>query len=231
MRGERLILFLKDPGGRVKTRLAVQLGAALARETYRAMVADLLANLEPVQELIVPYLDPDGCAPGSPGAGCAGWDLPRRRLQRGADLGERMAGAFREVFGEGARRVLLIGSDIPQVDASLIRSYMRRLGRHDMVFGPAADGGYYLIGLRPGSLDRRLFQGISWSTERVYRQTLERARWLGLSCFSGPVLRDIDTLEDLLAVAAGQPRGRLAALAASLAGEKGAGRWPDTLTT
>jgi glycosyltransferase A (GT-A) superfamily protein (DUF2064 family) len=70
-----------------------------------------------------------------------------------------------------------------------------------MVLGPALDGGYYLIGFRRESYRPQLFQGIPWSTEAVGRLTLESARRLGLDCWRGPSLRDIDTIEDLRALA------------------------------
>ena len=198
----RLAVFFKNPvAGQVKTRLARRLGDEQALAAYRAMAADLLSNLEPLREIVVPYFDSlpaEGSSLFSEkrrpeaDAGCAGI-----RIQQGRDLGERMAGAFRELFAEGVDEVLLIGSDIPQIDSFLIAGYFQALQAHDVVIGPAADGGYYLIGFSRESFAEELFEGIDWSTERVYRQTLERARSAGLSVHSGPTLRDIDTYEDL----------------------------------
>jgi rSAM/selenodomain-associated transferase 1 len=165
------------------------------------MAADLLSNLEPLRDIVVPFFDslpaegsglfPENNQPGTD-AGCSGI-----RLQQGGDLGERMAEAFRELFAEGADEVLLIGSDIPQIDSFLIAGYFQALQAYDVVIGPAADGGYYLIGFTRKSFEEDLFERIDWSTERVYRQTLERARKQGLSVHSGRTLRDIDTYEDL----------------------------------
>ena len=186
----RLAVFFKNPvAGKVKTRLARHLGEAQALAAYQAMAADLLSNLEAVRELVVPFFD---SLPDEAGLGVEGL-----RLQRGRGLGERMADAFRRLFAEGVDEALLIGSDIPQIDSFLIAGYFQALEAHDLVIGPAADGGYYLIGFHRRSFAPALFRGIDWSTERVYRQTLERARSQGLAVYSGKTLRDIDTYEDL----------------------------------
>jgi hypothetical protein len=196
----RLLLFFRPPRlGRVKTRLAAAVGAQEALRHYRGLLRGLLERLEPLRsELLLYAAEP--------------WDDPARddgepwlrgreiRLQRGADLGERMAGAFAETFAAGAERVLLAGSDIPDFDAALAELYFRELANHPMVLGPARDGGYYLIGFRPDSFRPEIFRGPSWGSQSVARQTLEAARSLGLDCYCGQVLQDIDTGEDLRAL-------------------------------
>jgi hypothetical protein len=94
------------------------------------------------------------------------------RAQVSGALGARLAAAFRRHFREGAPRVILIGSDCPAVDAGLVSRAVAGLGEHDLVLGPAHDGGYYLIGLRAPA--PQLFRGISWSTGAVVEQTLTR---------------------------------------------------------
>jgi rSAM/selenodomain-associated transferase 1 len=115
--------------------------------------------------------------------------------QSGGTLGERLADATNRAFTEGAHRVVVIGTDSPWLDEALIEEAFLSQERADLVLGPAADGGYYLVGLAkpvPG-----LFHGISWSTNQVLNQTLAAARRLG---FVASLLRrdyDIDQLEDL----------------------------------
>ena len=165
------------------------------------MVEDLLTNIGPLAPISLYYLGGDG-AEGTP-TGPEQGPFPalppdRLRRQRGADLGERMSSAFAEVFVRtGTDRVLLIGSDIPHITADLLEDYFSKLDEHDVVLGPAEDGGYYLVGLHRTSFTPALFEDIPWSTGRVRRETVRRAEKLGLSVYLGPTLRDIDTLEDL----------------------------------
>jgi rSAM/selenodomain-associated transferase 1 len=120
------------------------------------------------------------------------------RAQPAGTLGSRLIAAFRHHFQAGARRVILMGSDCPGVDVPLVSKAFGSLKEHDLVLGPAQDGGYYLIGLqRP---EPRLFRRVSWSTDSVLAQTLLRARRLGLRSAILPTLRDIDTPEDAAAL-------------------------------
>jgi glycosyltransferase A (GT-A) superfamily protein (DUF2064 family) len=111
-----------------------------------------------------------------------------------------MMNAFKEQFSRGMEKVLLIGSDIPSLDGSLIERYFKQLDTHDVVIGPAADGGYYLIGMRRDSFVPSLFTRMVWSTATVYSVTVERLRNRKMSWYAGPVLQDIDTLDDLVQV-------------------------------
>ena len=199
---DRVILFLKSfQAGHVKTRLAASLGDSGALEIYTAVVADLLTKLEPLRDLVVPYFDvlpsPAGHPIDQPPSISSLLSRGLLKVQRGEDLGQRMSSAFQEVFEAGAERAVLIGSDIPHIDADLLQGYFSALGRFPMVLGPAADGGYCLIGFQRERYDAAVFQGIQWSTERVLQQTLNKARSLGLPCHVGMELQDIDTLEDL----------------------------------
>ena len=117
--------------------------------------------------------------------------------QRGASLGERMHAVFVDLCHVGYRQVILVGSDIATLRASLVRKACDSLqqGRSDVVLGPADDGGYYLIGL--GRPERRLFSGITWSTASVLEQTLARARQLELGVHMVPGTYDIDLASDM----------------------------------
>jgi hypothetical protein len=104
--------------------------------------------------------------------------------------------------------VLVIGTDIPDISSGLLAAAAAALQRHDAVLGPAADGGYYLLGLR--RLPRGLFEGIAWSTETVCQRQLDNAARLGLDVAplgTLPVLRDIDTAQDLSAWLSSLPQG------------------------
>jgi len=202
---DRIILFLKNfRAGRVKTRLAAHLGAEGALAVYTSMVSGLLERLAPLRDMLVPYIDalPSG---EDPAFGVLR-TLPGMRLQHGKDLGERMSNAFQEVFASGADRAVLIGSDIPRINRELLEGYLASLRSYPMTIGPTADGGYYLIGFRAERFDPSVFRGIDWSTDRVFTQTLDRARSLRLDSRIGKRLRDIDTVEDLEAFVDSEPR-------------------------
>ena len=115
-------------------------------------------------------------------------------IQQGEDLGQRMSTAFEKLF-KNHQSVVLIGCDLPDLTSALIAKAFDALQNNDLVIGPSCDGGYYLIGLNEHAPE--LFEEISWSTEKVLKQTLERAEQLSLKVHLLDQLRDIDTLEDL----------------------------------
>lgn len=211
---ERIILFLKSfQAGRVKTRLAARLGDRGALNVYAAMVADLLVELNPLLNILVPYFDVPPDPSDHPPSVNSLMSRGLLKVQRGRDLGERMSNAFQEVFAAGVERAILIGSDIPQIDSELLEDYLAELRTCPMVVGPAVDGGYYLIGFQRRHFDPSLFDDIEWSTEGVLEQTLDKTRSLELDCYIGTKLQDVDTVEDLESVAASDlPAGSLAEL-------------------
>jgi rSAM/selenodomain-associated transferase 1 len=191
VRAELLIIFVKAPRpGTVKTRLAREIGEAAACAAYCRMVNDLrsnLARLEPVEirftpddarKEVVQWLRP-------------GWRLAPQGV---GELGTRLQAAFAQAFASGSKRVVVIGSDCPTVTASDIELGWNELQAHDMVIGPAQDGGYWLIGLR--SARPRLFQEINWSTSTVLVETLKRAEAAGLKVKLMRQRSDIDSPAD-----------------------------------
>jgi rSAM/selenodomain-associated transferase 1 len=191
-----VVVFVKHPRpGEVKTRLVPALGAEGAAGLYRVLVEAALAATTPAAgefERLV-FFDPPAAADAM-----RAW-LPGVRLRRqgGGDLGARMADAFERVFARGASRVAIVGSDVPGVDRRRVVEALEALDAADVVLGPAADGGYYLIALsRPRP---ELMEGVPWSTPAVLDATLARASTLGLKVHRQPVLRDLDTIEDLRA--------------------------------
>jgi rSAM/selenodomain-associated transferase 1 len=190
-----LLVLLKHPrAGRVKTRLAADIGIEPAANLYRAWIGIVFEQLQPLRgEIrIVAYFD------GAPATEFAAW----KELadvwwpQPSGDLGRRLAAGF-ETAHRDRGPVAAIGTDCLEIDASLIVDAFSRLCDHDVVFGPANDGGYYLIGTAkhlPG-----FFDALPWSTPQIlsaHRSVCQRAGWT-VSLL--PPRRDIDTREDWLA--------------------------------
>ena len=190
-------VFAKAPvEGRVKTRLAADVGDARAVEIYRAMGRSTLDALRGGSYRLIVFgtpADPDSLT------SIADWlsrDGIEVKAQSGGDLGRRMANAAEDVLAE-AKAVVIVGTDIPGIDEATVTEAFRRLRDHDVVIGPATDGGYYLVGLscpRP-----ELFEGIEWSTSRVLAQTLDRITSHGLSVALLEEKSDVDTVDDLSA--------------------------------
>jgi rSAM/selenodomain-associated transferase 1 len=118
--------------------------------------------------------------------------------QVGDDLGARMNQACESMFARGYSRVVIIGTDVPTVPFDHLAQARAQLESHDLVLGPALDGGYYLIGLKRTTPE--LFTGIPWSTNQVLKLTQEKATSLGLSTTLIQPWRDVDTREDLQAI-------------------------------
>ncbi len=174
--------------GRVKTRLSPALPPRLACELYRGMLRDALAAAQAASadHRTLWWAEPlaGGPDPDVP----PDWTVAR---QRGGDLGERLADAFAALLRAPADRALVMGADCPALDGSRIGAALARLEEHDMVVGPALDGGYTLIGLqRPCPA---LFEDVPWSTPQVLARTLERAAALGLRVARLEPLADLDT--------------------------------------
>ncbi len=189
-----LIVFLKHPKpGAVKTRLAPALGAETAAALYRALAEEVLVATAPrlgEYETLV-FFDPPEAVEEM-----RAW-LPGARLrpQCAGDLGVRMAEAFARTFERGARRVAIIGTDVPAMTRETVAGALADLEESDVVVGPAEDGGYYLLALREPRPE--LFENVAWSTPTVLEETLARAATAGLRVQQLQRLRDIDTLEDL----------------------------------
>lgn len=194
-----VIAFVKEPTpGRVKTRLCPPLSHAQAADLYSAFARDTIVALAQVPGARVQVAYAARSASDSPawlGPAAGEW-FP----QHGADLGERMNAAFERVFAQGARRVIIVGSDIPDLGPERVAAAFLALERRDLVLGPADDGGYYLVGLsRPCD---ELFRSMEWSTPDVLDQTIGRAERMGLSLELLESCRDVDTAEDLAALQA-----------------------------
>ena len=188
---EQLVIFVKAPRpGTVKTRLAETLGAVAACDAYRQLVDRLLAQLSSLRQVELRFTPHDADAEVKHWLR-ASWTA---RPQGTGDLGARLPAAFAENFASGASRVVIIGSDYAAVTPADVQEAWGALELHDVVLGPARDGGYWLIGLR--SPQPALFHDIAWSTSSVLAQTLARAQAAGLRVQRLRELTDVDTAED-----------------------------------
>ncbi len=193
----RLLLFAKDPvPGDVKTRLIVPGGltARQAASLHAALVADLSRRLEAgCWDLVLMWSLSKG---DDPPADLAPAGVPWRR-QRGRDLGERLYRGL-EWAASGAGYAAAVGSDHPELELARVEMAFDLLAAgRDAALGPARDGGYYLIALRREAVDRRLFDGVAWSTPSVLSETLSRCGELGLDVALLPEEDDLDTVDDL----------------------------------
>jgi len=174
--------------GRGKRRLAAGIGALGAWRFYRTALAGLLRRLQRDPRWVLWLaVTPDRTA------GERGWPVRTRRVgQGGGDLGERMARTMRK---RPPGRVVLVGSDIPDIRPRHIAEAFRALGCNDFVFGPAGDGGYWLVGAhRTAALPAGLFDGVRWSTEHALADTLASLPRAGSVRFV-TMLEDVDDLE------------------------------------
>lgn len=178
-----LVVFAKAPAlGRVKSRLAAGVGASAALAFYRRTLTTLLLRVGSDRRWRTALaVTPDRAKGGRL------WPvrLPRRP-QGGGDLGVRMSRVFRR-WPPGP--VVLIGADIPAITAAHIQRAFRALGNADAVFGPARDGGYWLVGLRRGPRLPGIFDDVRWSTKHALADTLANLK--------GRRVALVDTLDDI----------------------------------
>lgn len=192
-----LIVFVKAPvPGKVKTRLQMPLSALQAARVYEAFVQDTVdcARRSGKAAVSVAY-EPHPKRPDLT------WleNSPPWFPQADGDLGARLIAAFDRAFRGGASKVVVIGSDCPDLDPDILRETFAHLDDVQAVLGPAEDGGYYLVGLRAPML--HLFTKMGWSGSEVLKHTLGRLRLRGESFRLLPIRSDVDTFGDLKALA------------------------------
>ena len=191
-----LILFTRYPeAGKAKTRLIPVLGAEGAANLHRQMTEYAIAQIKKLQSS--QPLSVEVHFTGGNFQLMQAWlgnEFIYRQQSEG-DIGFRMASAFQTAFSNNIDKVIIIGSDCPNLNYQILAEAFRSLDRNDVVLGPATDGGYYLIGLRRFIPD--IFIGINWSTSEVFRQTVEIAGKINLNMAYLTELSDIDRPEDL----------------------------------
>jgi rSAM/selenodomain-associated transferase 1 len=186
----KLIIFVKnEEAGKVKTRLAKSVGNEKALEIYRKLLGytfDQVQPLKVIKEVCYSrFIEEDDL-----------WNEGSysKQLQEGDVLGERMSKAFKRSFEKGMERVVIIGSDCAELTTDILREVFSRLKDHDIVIGPAGDGGYYLLGM--SKFISELFTDISWSTGAVLEQTLKKADEENATYYKLQELHDVDIEAD-----------------------------------
>lgn len=191
----QLLIFARHPVlGQGKTRLASTIGPAAALAVYQELLAHTRAATDGVGSVKALWLAGDVPPSGTPFAEWAGYE---QHPQPAGDLGQRMHHAFATAFAEGATAAVVIGTDCPELTSAHLAEAFQQLTTHDVVVGPALDGGYYLLGTR--KLVPEFFVNKLWSTPFVLAATLSDAHRLGMRVAYLPPLADVDTAEDLAA--------------------------------
>jgi rSAM/selenodomain-associated transferase 1 len=185
-------LMLKSPTpGTVKTRLGREMGMDEACLIYRKLAEHQIDQIPSWCSLEIHYSPANERGPMNTWLG----DGVKYVAQAEGNLGERLQGAAEAVFRAGAKAVLFLGADCPDVTAEVIEHTATQLENLDVVLGPAEDGGYYLIAMKKSY--PQLFDQINWSTDQVLAQTMERIAELGLRSMLLPPLADVDDLASL----------------------------------
>ncbi|MFY0599710.1 MAG: TIGR04282 family arsenosugar biosynthesis glycosyltransferase [Cyclobacteriaceae bacterium] len=186
-----LIVFVKNLiPGTVKTRLAADIGIDGALDVYQFLVENTFEETKDVNADKVVYYSEYVEIEDV-------FDTEKYKMltQQGNDLGERMLNAFKKSFASGYEKVVIIGSDCFELQTDHVEEAFDQLVNHEVVIGPAKDGGYYLLGMN--SLHSELFNDKTYSHENVLPELLESVGSLNLSFFLLQELNDIDTLDDL----------------------------------
>lgn len=189
MKKDKLIIFVKNPIlGKVKTRLAADIGDESALEAYKMLLQHtyqvaLNCNVS-ISVYYADFVNEDDL-----------WNEFDKKLQVQEDLGSRMFNAFKNEFNNKFERIIIIGSDSLDISSKIILDGFKALNKKDIVIGPAQDGGYYLIGSK--KLIPEIFKNKKWSTDSVFIDTIEDINTLKLNHFCLETLYDIDNKADL----------------------------------
>ncbi len=188
-----LVLFARTPRiGKVKTRLNPKLPQETILKLYTRFLND---SIEKISRIV----ESDHFIAGFPEEDLAYFDNVSQEKnisvfpQSGNDLGEKMRNAFDDRFNEGYEKVVIIGSDSPSLPLENIR--MAFHSEKDIVIGPSADSGYYLIGMNRGRIE--VFEGVPWGSDAVLSETLKRVQIARASLELLPVWYDVDEFQDL----------------------------------
>ncbi|WP_293148486.1 MULTISPECIES: TIGR04282 family arsenosugar biosynthesis glycosyltransferase [unclassified Microcoleus] len=199
MISEKLIVFTRYPEpGKAKTRLIPVLGKTGAANLHRLMAQKAIARARALSLQNSGRLSVEIHYTGGNQQQMQEWlgtDIIYQNQIEG-DLGAKMTAAFQQSFNSGIDKAAIIGTDCPALKVEIMAQAFDKLSQHDLVLGPATDGGYYLIGLRRSIPE--LFNGIKWGTSEVFASTRAIAQNLDLNIAYLPTLADIDLPEDLL---------------------------------
>lgn len=189
MNKDLVIVFVKNIVlGKVKTRLAKSIGNEAAFEVYKELVK--------ITEIATQNLEASLHIYFSDTVNTNKWEKHYKTVQEGKDLGERMKNAFNKGFENGYNRIVLIGSDLPDITTAHIQNGLNALDQSEVVFGPAEDGGYYLIGM--SKMHTQVFENKPWSENNLLDVTTSDLRKSNVTFTLLKTLNDIDTYEDLI---------------------------------
>ncbi|OUS03549.1 glycosyltransferase [Flavobacteriales bacterium 33_180_T64] len=189
MTNNALIIFTRNPElGKCKTRLAKTLGDQSALDIYKYLLQHTANVAKKVQTNRYVFYSVEINQNDI-------WSTNNfiKKLQKGHDLGERMHNAFNELLHLGHEKVVIIGSDLLDLNAELIEHAFQKLDHNDVVIGPAEDGGYYLLGMK--SMQQDVFKNKAWGTETVREATIKNLQ--NSNVYLLKELNDIDTFDDM----------------------------------
>ena len=184
-----LIIFTRNPElGKCKTRLAATVGNRIALNIYQFLL-EHTKNITKGLDVGKWVFYSDEIWENDI------WEQPiyEKKIQSGKDLGERMANAFKDGFNAGHEKIIIIGSDMYDLNENDLMEAFNILDRHDYVIGPAIDGGYYLLGMKV--FNPALFKSKSWGTDTVLEATLEDLKGKNYGLLAPK--NDIDYFEDI----------------------------------
>lgn len=190
-----ILFFIKYPiKGHVKSRLNPQITPEKTVPIYKKFVEDLFLTLQKTS--LTPIICYEPSTPLSKFQQWLGTDH-HYYPQTGQNLGQRMSQAFQHGFQYGFTKLLIIGSDSPDLTNTQINEALTQLNSYQAVIGPSTDGGYYLLGLKSTTYHQDYFQNINWSTPTVFKETLNKLKNHLQKIKILPTWYDIDTYEDL----------------------------------
>src|SRR3990170_4875312 len=193
-------IFFRFPAlGKVKKRLADEIGENAALTAYESMLKATIENVSRLEGIdLYGFYEGGIIPPNHPLVKGERGDYINKMpliLQKGNNLGERMCNAIHWLFDNGYQKVSLIGTDSPDLPLAFIKDAFQKLDSYKLVIGPSEDGGYYLIGMK-NPFDM-LFKNIEWGSDKVLKYTVSKAHSAGISYFLLPEWYDIDDLRSL----------------------------------
>lgn len=190
-----ILFFVKFPEpGKVKTRLAENIGEKTAAQLYKCFVADLLASLDKIKaDIRICYSQETPLSRYQDWLGKDYIYLP----QEGQTLGKKMESCFIESFCKNYDKTIIIGSDSPDLPDRILKEALEQLDNSQAVIGPSKDGGYYLLGFNKNDFLKEVFRNINWSTGAVFKETMKIFKEHNYRVYQLCQWHDIDTLSDL----------------------------------
>ena len=184
-----LLVFTRNPElGKVKTRLAKTIGDQQALDIYKLLLHHTKKTIHNIDCHKAVYYSETIQKNDI-------WDNSKfqKHIQNGMDLGDRMYNAFKDAFYKDYEKVVIVGTDIFELQPKLINEAFKALDNHEAVIGPAKDGGYYLLGLK--KLLPEIFKNKKWGEETVFKETMQDLNYVDVHLLDE--LNDIDTYNDL----------------------------------